>query len=305
MPPLRPYKHLPSGRSIMHDHALIRGRVSTSDDEGAPERAMEHLDEPTAAQTEAQAQGSALEPKNVPAPVPASVALRTLSIDIGGTGIKMIVLDANGEPVNERARMLTPHPASPGPMLDVMRQMLPNQPAFDRVSVGFPGVVVQGVVKTAANLDRDAWPGVDLRKELEKLCQKPVRVMNDADLQGYGVIEGRGVEMVLTLGTGLGSAIYVNGHLVPNLELGHHPFKKGKTYEERVCDAEFRRLGKKEWSERVGEMIEQLAPIFNYEVLYLGGGNAEHIKIELPANVKVFTNVDGMTGGIRLWSDEG
>jgi polyphosphate glucokinase len=131
-----------------------------------------------------------------------------------------------------------------------------------------------------------------------------VRVINDADLQGYGVIEGRGVELVLTLGTGLGTALFVNGHLVPNLELGHHPFKKGKTYEERVCDAEFRKLGKKEWSERVKEMLDQLAPIFNYDLLHLGGGNAEHLKIELPANVRLFSNVDGMTGGIRLWDDE-
>jgi len=287
------------------DQALIHGRVPSDDEAGTPEHGSETPPDGPSGAAESASQASSIEPKQVPAPVPASVSLRTLSIDIGGTGIKMIVLDANGEPVNERARMLTPHPASPAPMLDVMRQMLPLQPAFDRVSVGFPGVVVQGVVKTAANLDRDAWPGIDLRKELERICQKPVRVMNDADLQGYGVIAGRGVEMVLTLGTGLGSAIYINGHLVPNLELGHHPFKKSKTYEERVCDAEFRRLGKKEWSERVGEMIEQLAPIFNYEILYLGGGNAEHLRIELPANVKIFTNVDGMTGGIRLWSDEG
>ncbi|MGC4088865.1 MAG: ROK family protein [Polyangiaceae bacterium] len=229
----------------------------------------------------------------------------TLSIDIGGTGIKMIVLDAQGQPVNERVRWLTPQPASPKPVLDVMGQMLAAMPRFDRVSIGFPGVVVRGVIKTAPNLDNDAWQGFDLGSELARISGVPVRVMNDADLQGYGVIEGRGVEMVLTLGTGLGSALFINGHLVPNLELGHHPFKKGKTYEERVCDAEFRKLGKKEWSEKVGEMLEQLAPIFNYEVLHLGGGNVEHLKIDLPANVRTFTNVDGMTGGLRLWDDEG
>jgi polyphosphate glucokinase len=228
----------------------------------------------------------------------------TLSIDIGGTGIKMIVLDAAGQPVNERARLLTPQPASPGPVLDVIRQMLATQPHFDRVSVGFPGVVVHGIVQTAPNLDNEGWKNFDLGTALTRLTGVPVRVINDADLQGYGVIEGHGVELVLTLGTGLGAALFVNGHLVPNLELGHHPFKKGKTYEERVCDAEFRRLGKKEWSERVSEMIDQLAPIFNYDLLYLGGGNAEHIKHELPPNVRLFTNVDGMTGGIRLWDDE-
>lgn len=228
----------------------------------------------------------------------------TLSVDIGGTGIKMIVLDRTGTPINERVRWLTPQPASPKPILDMMLQMIATMPRFHRVSVGFPGVVVRGVVKTAANLDSAAWPGFDLGSELSRATGVPVRVMNDADLQGYGVIGGLGVEMVLTLGTGLGSALFVNGRLVPNLELGHHPFKKGKTYEERVCDAEFRRLGKKEWSERVGEMLDQLAPIFNYEILHLGGGNVENLKLDLPSNVRTFSNVDGMTGGIRLWDDE-
>jgi polyphosphate glucokinase len=230
---------------------------------------------------------------------------RTLSIDIGGTGIKMIVLDGSGTPITPRARSLTPEPRTPKPIFEVIAQMLKAQPRFDRVSVGFPGVVVAGVVQTAPNLNNDSWRKVDLQAELERLTKSsPVRVINDADLQGYGVVTGRGVELVLTLGTGLGSALFVNGHLVPNLELGHHPFKKGKTYEERVSDGEFRRLGKKHWSERVREMLEQLAPIFNYDLLHLGGGNAEHLKIELPANARLFTNVEGMTGGIRLWQDK-
>ena len=114
-----------------------------------------------------------------------------------------------------------------------------------------------------------------------------------------------GVELVLTLGTGMGAALFVNGHLVPNLELGHHPFEKGKTYEERVSDAALKRVGKKEWSKRVAGALAQLQPIFNYETLYLGGGNIASLKIKLPKNVRVFDNVDGMTGGIRLWDDQG
>ena len=237
------------------------------------------------------------------APQPNPDMPRTLSIDIGGTGMKMIVLDGNGAPLTARARSLTPEPRTPKPMLEVLAQMIKAQPRFDRVSVGFPGVVLQGVVQTAPNLNDDAWRYVDLKKELERITGVPVQVINDADLQGYGVIVGRGVELALTLGTGLGSALFVNGHLVPNLELGHHPFKKGKTYEERICDAELRRLGKKEWSERVREMLEQLAPIFNYDILHLEGGNAEHLRLELGGNVRLFTNVEGMTGGIRLWAD--
>jgi polyphosphate glucokinase len=141
-----------------------------------------------------------------------------------------------------------------------------------------------------------------LRRELEKLTGAPVRVMNDADLQGYGVIDGHGVELVLTLGTGLGAALFTDGRLVPNLELGHQPFKKGKTYEERVWDAALKRIGKKEWTHRVLEALEQIYVIFNPRVIYLGGGNVTHLKGELPKYVKKFSNVDGMTGGIELWA---
>jgi polyphosphate glucokinase len=230
--------------------------------------------------------------------------VRTLSVDIGGTGIKMIVLDGGGRPLNERARELTPRPALPRPVLDVIGSMIEAQPKFDRISVGFPGVVVRGVVHTAVNLEPEAWKHFNLRSELEALAHAPTRVLNDADLQGYGVIERSGVELVLTLGTGVGSALFVNGHLVPNLELGHHPFQKDATYEDRLRDSELERVGKKKWSERVFEAIQQLEPIFNYQRLHIGGGNAEHIKNDLPENVSVFSNVDGMTGGIQLWDDE-
>ncbi len=232
-----------------------------------------------------------------------SSLLRTLCIDIGGTGIKMIVLDPEGRPVNERARELTPKPATPQAILEVIGAMVKQQPAFDRVSVGFPGVVRKGITLTAANVDH-AWIGFDLRTEIQNITSVPTLVINDAALQGYGVIEGKGVEMVLTLGTGVGSSLFLNGHLVPNLELGHHPFQKDKTYEERLSDAELKEHGKQKWSKRVGEMIEVLSAIFNYDRLHIGGGNAEHIKLDLPPNVSIFDNVDGMTGGIALWDDD-
>jgi polyphosphate glucokinase len=254
-----------SGRRVAARHALVRGRP---------------LEEPSTGRTKTVA---------------------TLCIDIGGTGIKMIVLDARGRPVSERARMLTPHPARPLAVLDVIRRMLPAQPHFDRISVGFPGVVIDGVVYTAANLGTPFWKGYHLERELAELTHVPVRVINDADLQGYGVIEGRGVELVLTLGTGLGSGLYLDGRLVPNLELGHHPFKKGKTYEERVSDRALKRIGKKDWTRRVLEALEQVTLTFNPRVIYVGGGNVGHLRGELPKHIKTFTNVDGMTGGIRLW----
>ncbi|MFO0570276.1 MAG: ROK family protein [Polyangiaceae bacterium] len=229
--------------------------------------------------------------------------LRTLSVDIGGTGIKMMVLDAEGHPLTERTRELTPRPSTPAKVLAVFAKMLDRHRPFERVSVGFPGVVRHGVVRTAPNLGTKSWEGHAFETEVAELAGCPTRVINDADLQGYGVVRGDGVEMVLTLGTGVGSALFVNGHLLPNLELGHHPFKKGQTYEERVSEKELVRIGRKRWSTRVGEMLEQLAPIFNYDVLYLGGGNLKKLELTLPENVVRFENVQGLRGGIRLWGD--
>lgn len=246
-------------------------------------------------------------PKNKqPAPTPKAPE-RTLTIDIGGTGIKMLRLDEHGVALGERMRELTPRPAFPEPILAVIERMLAVQQPFDRVSVGFPGVVVRGIVKTAPNLSTDAWENCDLRAAVAAMTGKPVRVINDADLQGYGVIEGVGVELALTLGTGLGSALFSDGHLVANLELGHHPFgdKAGRTYEQRVSDAERKRIGKTRFAQRVLRMLGLIQPIFNPDTIYIGGGNAKRLDPEmLPGNVRLFTNVHGMRGGIRLWEDK-
>jgi len=181
--------------------------------------------------------------------------------------------------------------------------MLKKHDGYDRVSVGFPGVVRQGVVYTAPNLGTEAWRGFDLGKALTERTQKPTRVLNDAELQGYGVISGKGLEMVLTFGTGLGTALYTNGHLVPNLELGHHPLHKGKSYEDLVRDDELERIGKKRWRKRVALVFETLERIFNYDRLYVGGGNAKKLKEPLPERAERFDNVEGMEGGVALWND--
>lgn len=233
------------------------------------------------------------------------MGLRTLSIDIGGTGTKMLVLDADGQPVTERMREKTPHPTTPKALLHTLSVMIAAHKPFDRVSVGFPGVVAHGVVRTAPNLGTELWEGQSLQTEIAELTGRPTRVINDADLQGYGVIQGTGVELVLTLGTGLGSGLYVDGRLVPNLELGHHPFRKGDTYEERVGEAQLDRIGKKKWTKRVMRMLAQLEPIFNYDRLHLGGGNVKKLTEKLPENVIRFDNVKGMMGGIRLWEAGG
>lgn len=225
---------------------------------------------------------------------------RTLSIDIGGSGVKMMILDARGEPMTERLRRKTPDTPTPVAVIDELLPMAEEIGEFERVSCGFPGVVIDGVVKTAVNL-HDDWVNFDMAGALETHLRKPVRVANDADIQGFGAIEGRGVEMVLTLGTGIGSSLFVDGRLVPNLEFGHHPFEKDKTYEERLGESELKRKGEDKWNERLRRAIKILDEIFNYRVLYLGGGNAKKINFDLPENVRTVPNIAGILGGIRLW----
>ncbi|PSB57971.1 chromosome partitioning protein ParA, partial [filamentous cyanobacterium CCP1] len=151
----------------------------------------------------------------------------TLAVDIGGSGVKVMVLDLEGNPLSERDREPTPTPSTPESILAAIDRLAEDK-SFERISAGFPGVVREGVIETAANLD-SSWIGFNLATALSDHLGKPVRVANDADIQGLGAIAGKGVELVITLGTGFGSALFVNGRLVPNLEMGHHPFRRGQT----------------------------------------------------------------------------
>lgn len=230
----------------------------------------------------------------------ASEDTRTLSVDIGGTGIKAIILNAKGEALTERGRIETPRPATPTAILRVIERLAGAQGPFDRVSVGFPGVVRNGVTETAANLD-GGWENFTLAKELGKRLKRPVRVANDADVQGFGAINGHGVELVLTLGTGLGSALFVDGTLVPNLELAHHAFRRGKTYEEQLGNVALKKVGKRRWNRRLRKALSALEDLFSYDRVYLGGGNAKKITGTLPPRTKTVPNIAGLLGGIALW----
>ena len=228
--------------------------------------------------------------------------IRTLSVDIGGSGVKVMVLDASGNPLTEKLRVQTPQPASRKLVIDAISKLAEMAGEFERVSVGFPGVVQNGITNTAVNLDSD-WIGFDLATALSKLLEKPVKVVNDADMQGLAAITGEGVELVVTLGTGFGSALFVNGKLVPNLEMGHHRFRKGDTYEEQLGRTALEKIGDEKWNKRLKKAIDSLQSLFNYDSLYIGGGEAKKIDIRLPSNVKVIPNIFGLLGGIALWRD--
>ena len=227
----------------------------------------------------------------------------TLSIDIGGTGIKMMELDAEGKPITDRIRALTPTNPTPERVLELLEQMRAPLPDFDRVSVGFPGVIKNGVTLAAHNLSPE-WAEFPLQETLQQLWKKPVRAANDASVQGYGAIYGKGVELCLTLGTGLGSSLFTGGHLCPGLELAHHPWQKGKTYEDFLGLRGFEKYGRKKWNKLVQKAIAQTSQLFNWDYLHLGGGNSKHIKFELARNMRIVPNEEGLLGGVALWRNE-
>lgn len=232
-----------------------------------------------------------------------SSAPLTLAIDIGGSHLKAAVLDQAGKMVREAVRVETPHPATPDATVEALVKLVEPLGNFNRVSIGFPGVVRAGSIFTAPTLRDKRWDGFDLAAALSKAWKRPIRILNDASVQGLGVIHGKGIECVITMGTGLGFALFDNGRLAPHFELSQHPIRKDKTYNEYVGHAALSECGKSRWNKRMRRVIRVLDTVINYDVLYIGGGNARLIKFALPDNVKIVPNEAGITGGIRLWDE--
>ena len=240
--------------------------------------------------------------------------VNTLAIDIGGTGLKASVLDATGRMEHDRVRVDTPYPLSPQKLVLELQGLISQLPPFDRISVGFPGMVRGGRILSAPHfISPDgpsgtpapklvrAWQKFDLAGALEDITGKPTKVANDADVQGAAVIEGKGFELVVTLGTGVGTAFFSEGQLVPHFEFAHHPLQKGKTYNELIGDAARKKIGNKKWRPRVMDMIETLRALCFFDHCFIGGGNATRLGSDLPEGVSLVDNSAGILGGIKLW----
>jgi polyphosphate glucokinase len=198
-------------------------------------------------------------------------------------------------------RVDTPYPCTPKVLVKALADLVKPLPPFDRVSVGFPGYVRDDKVITAPHFGNDIWHGFDLVKALEARYGKPVRLLNDADMQGLAAIAGTGLELVVTLGTGVGTGWFRDGELMPHLELAHHPLHKGKGYNEYLGDKALKKIGKKKWNSRVQCAITILHDLFHPDKTYIGGGNAGKITFALDAHVQLVSNTDGILGGFRLW----
>ncbi len=226
---------------------------------------------------------------------------RILSIDIGGTYIKGTILNIEGDMLTGYHTVKTPHLPGPQKLLAAIRTLVIDFPSFNKVSIGFPGFVKEGIVYTAPSIAPNKWKNINLKRILQDEFNCLVKIVNDADMQGLGVIKGIGFEVLITLGTGLGSAMYLNGTLLPHLELSQHPIGKGFIYDNYVGKKVFEDLGISVWNQRVEEVLSVLKNVFNYDHLYIGGGNSRFITLDLDDNMTLVSNEDGIKGGAVLW----
>jgi len=240
--------------------------------------------------------------------------VRTLAIDVGGSGLKGAILDSKGEMLTERVRIDTPYPCPPDRLVSSLTELTADLGERHRVSVGFPGLVRNGRVRNIPSLSRTtydgdadpeleaAWRGFDLAGALSTAFGVPTKVANDADVQGCAVVTGEGFEFVMTLGTGVGTALFLDGRLLPHLEAGHAPFRKGDTFEEQLGNVARKDIGNDRWRTRVLEAILAYDRFLFFDTIHIGGGNAKHLDpLDLPHHARIVDNTAGITGGVRLW----
>lgn len=242
----------------------------------------------------------------------------TLAVDCGGGGIKAAVLDAAGTAHASPLRVPTPYPLPPGLLVDTIAKIAGELPPASRVTVGMPGMIRSGVVvhtphyitrsgpRSRIDPDlREAWTSFDMQAAIGVRLGLPALVLNDAEVHGAGVVAASGLELVLTLGTGLGSALFHGGRLAPHLEWSRAPLRRGLTYDQYVGEPERRRLGDALWSRRIVTMVDGLRPVFLWDRLYIGGGNSRRITASALArigdDVIVVPNSAALVGGARAW----
>jgi polyphosphate glucokinase len=199
-------------------------------------------------------------------------------------------------------RVKTPKRRRPREIVKALSALGAPLGPFDHVTIGFPGMIRNGKVMTAPAFGTKDWKGFALAAAMQKKLGKPVKLLNDADVQGLAVIEGKGLELVCTLGTGFGTAWFRDGELMPHMDLAHLVAHKKDDFDIYIGDQTRREIGARRWNRRVKKLIEVLQIVFAYDHLYLGGGNSRWVNFKLPRNVSIVSNDAGMEGGAFAWS---
>jgi polyphosphate glucokinase len=215
-----------------------------------------------------------------------------LAIDLGGTHVKVLLQGLSEERKAPSGPRMTPRQ-----MVAAVRTLARGW-HYDRISLGYPGVVLHGKPLVEPRNLGKGWVGFDYRRAFGR----PVHIINDAAMQAIGSYHG-GRMLFLGLGTGLGTALILDG-LVEATELAHLPYKKGRSYEEYLGLAGLERLGRKKWERAVFDVTERLRTAFEVEYVVIGGGNAVRLK-KLPPGARLGDNANAFTGAFRLWLEPG
>ena len=229
-------------------------------------------------------------------------AKRILCIDVGGSGLKAAIISPSGRYLARRVRVKTPKRRKPMQIVKALRMLIVPLGRFDAVTIGFPGMIRNGKVITAPAFGTKSWTGFPLAAAMQKALGKPVKLLNDADVQGLAAIKGEGLELVCTLGTGFGTAWFRDGELMPHMDLAHLVTHRTDDFDLYIGDKTRRNIGDRRWNRRVKKLIGVLATVFAYDRLYLGGGNSRWVNFRLPRNVTLVSNDAGMEGGAFAWS---
>ena len=241
----------------------------------------------------------------------------TLSVDCGGLYIKGSVLDSKGTMHANPVTVPTPYPLTPSRLISVFDEIAGSLPSFDRITVGMPGMIRHGVVVHTphyinvngahSRVDEElsaAWTGLDFQGLVAGHFGVDALVLNDAEVHGAGIVTGTGLEVVITLGTGLGFAIFDGGKLAPHFEMSRVPVRRNVDYDQWIGEHVRRTIGDALWSRRIRLMVESLRPVFFWDRLYIGGGNSRRIRNThlLGDDVVIVPNTAGVQGGVRAWT---
>ncbi|TBW22281.1 ROK family protein [Arcanobacterium bovis] len=259
-----------------------------------------------------------------------TATIHTLCVDCGGGGIKTAIVNSLGEATSQPMRTAVVYPFTPQDLVTIVRKHIEllGNPNFQRITVGVPGVIRGGIVVFTPHYIRErgphtrpdpqlarAWNGLDAEALFVREFGIPTLVVNDAEVAACAVIRGHGSELVLTLGTGLGCAFFVNGTLVPHIEMSHAPLHD-TTFDEILGEHARALLSDDDWSARVYDAVMALWPVFRWDQVYIGGGNAVHITESVRAKLNVLhdeifgptantvtfiDNSAGLMGGHAAW----
>jgi polyphosphate glucokinase len=246
------------------------------------------------------------------------VVTMTLAVDCGGTGLKGSVLDELGQMTAEQVLVPTPYPLPPERFVGILAGMAAELPQADRATVGMPGMIRHGRVVSTPHYVTEAgphtavvpdlvaeWREFDARSSISDALGMPAIVLNDAEVAGAGAATGSGLEVMFTLGTGLGCAIFDDGRLMPHLEVSRAPVREGMIYDTYIGDASRKEMGDVAWSRRVRSALIELRPMFQWDRLFIGGGNGVRLEqsdlLEIGGSILVVPNSTGIIGGVKAW----